>query len=118
MTASPGKHLSPVPSKGDLGRAIRHLRIERDLTVDGLAHIASINPANLSRIELGYGNPTWRKLADIAKGLEIPISTIILEAEVEAQIAAGMRSVRSELGLPAESQISTNAVHGTKPSVR
>jgi transcriptional regulator with XRE-family HTH domain len=108
VTATPVTDLSPVPSKGDLGRAIRRLRIERDLTVDGLAHIAPIHPTNLSRIELGYGNPTWRKLVGIAKGLEIPISTMIHEAEVEAQIAAGIRSVRSELGLPAESRITTN----------
>jgi transcriptional regulator with XRE-family HTH domain len=107
---TPGKDVSPMPSSGDLGRAIRRLRTERYLTVGGLAHIAHIDPTNLSRLELGHGNPTWRKLAEIAKALEMPISTMIHEAEVEAQIAAGMRSVRSELGLSAEPGIPINAI--------
>jgi DNA-binding XRE family transcriptional regulator len=97
--------VSLVPSNGDLGRAIRRLRTERYLTIKGLARIAQIDDTYLTHIELGHSNPTWLKLAEIAMALEMPISAVIHEAEVEAQIAAGMRLVRSKLGLSAESYI-------------
>jgi transcriptional regulator with XRE-family HTH domain len=65
----------------DLGRVIRQLRGERDLTIEGLALDAGMHPTYLSGIERGRRNPTWNKLADLAEALEVPVSTIILDAE-------------------------------------
>jgi transcriptional regulator with XRE-family HTH domain len=91
---------TPVPSNADLGRAVRRLRRARRLTIDDLAHLADMHPTYLSGIERGIRNPTWSKLIALAQALEHSISEIVHEAEIEAQIAAKMRSVRSELGLP------------------
>lgn len=65
----------------DLGRTIRRLRGERALTIEGLALDAGMHPTYLSGIERGRRNPTWNKLADLAEALEVPVSTIILDAE-------------------------------------
>jgi transcriptional regulator with XRE-family HTH domain len=65
----------------DLGRTIRRLRGERELTIEGLALDAGMHPTYLSGIERGRRNPTWNKLADLAEALEVPVSAIILDAE-------------------------------------
>jgi transcriptional regulator with XRE-family HTH domain len=90
----------PVPNNADLGRAIRRLRRERRVTIEELAHAADMHPTYLSGIERGLRNPTWSKLTALAEALETPIPDVVQEAVIEAQIAARMRSVRSELGLP------------------
>jgi transcriptional regulator with XRE-family HTH domain len=89
-----------MPSNADLGRAIRRLRRAQRLTIEDLAHVADMHPTYLSGIERGIRNPTWSKLTALSAALEVPISTVIYEAVTEAQIAARMRLVRSELGLP------------------
>jgi transcriptional regulator with XRE-family HTH domain len=88
-----------VPTNADLGRAIRRLRRGRRLTIEDLAHSAAMHPTYLSGIERGIRNPTWGKLVDIARALQVPVATVIHNAESEAQIAVRMRAVRSELGL-------------------
>lgn len=52
-----------------------------------------------SGIERGVRNPTWKKLADIANALKMPVSTLASDAEVEAQLTQRMREVCSELGI-------------------
>jgi len=69
------------------------------MTIEGLAHDADIHPTYLSGIERGVRNPTWSKLADLARGLEVPLAEIVRDAEAEAQLAVRMRAVRAELGL-------------------
>lgn len=65
----------------DLGRVIRRLRGERDLTIESLALDAGMHPTYLSGIERGVRNPTWNKLADLAEALEVPVSALIFDAE-------------------------------------
>jgi transcriptional regulator with XRE-family HTH domain len=65
----------------DLGSAIRGLRRARRLTIDDLAWGAGMHTTYLSGIERGRRNPTWRKLADIARALKVPVSVIVLTAE-------------------------------------
>jgi transcriptional regulator with XRE-family HTH domain len=65
----------------DLGRTIRRLRGERELTIERLALDAGMHPTYLSGIERGRRNPTWNKLADLAEALEVPVSAVILDAE-------------------------------------
>ncbi len=89
-----------APTNADLGRAIRRLRRARHLTIEDLAHAAHLHPTYLSGIERGIRNPTWSKLSHLAVALDVSVSTVAHDAETEAQIAAGMRSVRAELGLP------------------
>lgn len=88
-----------VPTNAELGRAIRRLRRSRRMTIEGLAHAADMHPTYLSGIERGVRNPTWIKLTDLARGLEVPLSEIVRNAELEAQLAARMRIARRELGM-------------------
>jgi transcriptional regulator with XRE-family HTH domain len=84
----------------DLGRAIRRLRWDRDLTIEALAFAAEMHPTYLSGIERGVRNPTFGKLLGIADALEVSMSSLFAEAETEAQLSARMREVRRELGIP------------------
>jgi transcriptional regulator with XRE-family HTH domain len=87
------------PSNADLGRAIRRLRRARRVTIEALAHEADIHPTYLSGIERGVRNPTWEKLAGLARALDVPVAEIARDAELEAQLSARMQIARSELGL-------------------
>jgi transcriptional regulator with XRE-family HTH domain len=89
-----------VPNNAELGRAIRRLRRGRRLTIEELAHASDLHPTYLSGIERGVRNPTWSKLAGLARGLEVSVAEIVHDAEAEARLAARMRAARSELGLP------------------
>lgn len=52
-----------------LGKAIRQLRTEREMTQEALAHAAGITVGHLSTIERGHSNPTWGTVRGIAKAL-------------------------------------------------
>jgi transcriptional regulator with XRE-family HTH domain len=69
------------------------------MTIEGLAHASDMHPTYLSGIERGVRNPTWVKLADLARGLGVPLAEIVRDAELEAQLAARMRIARHELGM-------------------
>ncbi len=90
-----------TPTKVDLGVAIRLQRRARRLTIEDLAFAADIHPTYLSGIERGIRNPTWDKLAALAHALDIPVSGLARDAEVQMQLAARMREARRDLGLAA-----------------
>lgn len=60
----------------ELGRIIRRLRKDRELSIDDLARIADIHPSYISGIERGLRNPTWSKVSDIALALRKPLSSL------------------------------------------
>ena len=72
------------PTKAHLGIAVRRLRTEASLSIEALAAAADMHPTYLSGIERGLNNPSWSKLAGLAAGLGIPVSTIVEAAEQEA----------------------------------
>lgn len=45
-------------------------------------------------------NPTWDKLTALAHALDIPMSALVRDAEVQAQLAAWIREARRDLGMP------------------
>lgn len=69
------------------------------MTIEDLAHAADIHPTYLSGIERGIRNPTWTKLANLARGLDTPLSNLVRDAETEAQLSSRMQAARNELGL-------------------
>lgn len=71
----------PVPTPASLGRAVRTARQERGLTIEALAEQAGLNHTWLSDIELGRGNPSVRKLTDLARALDVRVSVLIAAAE-------------------------------------
>jgi transcriptional regulator with XRE-family HTH domain len=72
------------PTQGHLGRAIRQLREERELSIEALAAASEMHPTYLSGIERGRFNPSWGKLRSLATALEVPISAIVDRAEQQA----------------------------------
>jgi transcriptional regulator with XRE-family HTH domain len=72
-----------------LGRAIRELRSEFQLTQEALGHRADIHPTWISHIESGRINPTWGNVRRIATGLEVPLSQLAaLAEEFERKLAS------------------------------
>jgi transcriptional regulator with XRE-family HTH domain len=90
-----------TPANVDLGVAIRLLRRARRLTIEDLAFAADMHSTYLSGIERGRRNPTWDKLTALARALDIPVSALARDAEVQMQLAARMREARRDLGLAA-----------------
>ncbi len=88
-----------LPTNEELGRSIRRLRRKQHMTIEDLAHAADIHPTYLSGIERGIRNPTWTKLANLARGLDTPLSNLVRDAETEAQLSSRMQAARNELGL-------------------
>jgi transcriptional regulator with XRE-family HTH domain len=94
-----------TPGNEELGRAIRRLRQGRKATIEDLAHDADMHPTYLSGIERGRRNPTWDKITSLARTLDVPVSALVRDAEVEAQLSERMRDARRELGLPEPLQL-------------
>jgi transcriptional regulator with XRE-family HTH domain len=69
------------PTRAALGRSIRQLRLEHELTIEALAGRAHMHPTFLSSIERGQANPSWDKLSALATALDVPISEIAKRAE-------------------------------------
>jgi transcriptional regulator with XRE-family HTH domain len=76
-----GTQLPNPPTHAALGRAIRRLRKQQDLSIEELALNAGVHPTYLSGIERGVRNPTWTKLCELAGALAVPMSMIAREAE-------------------------------------
>jgi transcriptional regulator with XRE-family HTH domain len=72
-----------MPTNADLGRAIRRIREARRLSIEALAYRAGLHPTYLSAIERGIRNPTWVKVCDLARALDIPLSALVHAAEGE-----------------------------------
>lgn len=60
-----------------LGKAIRQLRQERDMTQEALAHAASITVGHLSTIERGHSNPTWATVKAVANALNASMVEVV-----------------------------------------
>lgn len=72
------RRAEPQPA---LGRAIRRLRRDRDLSQEELGHLAEIHPTWISHIESGRTNPAWGTVRRIAMVFGVPLSEIALLAE-------------------------------------
>jgi len=56
-----------------LGKAIRQLRQQRDMTQEALAHAAGVTVSHLSTIERGHSNPTWATVKAISAALDVSL---------------------------------------------
>jgi DNA-binding XRE family transcriptional regulator len=59
-----------------IGSKIRELRIEKGLTIEGLANEADIESKQLRRIELGQINTSIYQVYNITHTLEVPINDV------------------------------------------
>lgn len=59
-----------------MGRALRKLREEKELTQEGVAQQAKITTRVLRGIEKGQGNPTWATVVALLGALGISLSEL------------------------------------------
>jgi transcriptional regulator with XRE-family HTH domain len=64
-----------------LGKAIRQLRQEGELSQEALGLTADIHPTWISHMESGRVNPTWGNVRRIARGLRVPLPVLAALAE-------------------------------------
>jgi transcriptional regulator with XRE-family HTH domain len=64
-----------------LGKAIRQLREERDMTQEALAHAAGVTVGHLSTIERGHSNPTWATLKAASGALNTSMADLARATE-------------------------------------
>jgi transcriptional regulator with XRE-family HTH domain len=67
----------PQPTLAQLGAAIRHLREDRELSIEALAAEADLHAVSVSRIEGGKQNPTWLALSSLATALDVKIVELV-----------------------------------------
>ena len=61
----------------ELGKRISFYRKEKGLTQSHLSDLAVMEKSDVSRIELGKTNPTFKTLMCILKDLEIPLKELV-----------------------------------------
>lgn len=64
-----------------LGRAIRQARVEQELTQEALAYQGGFGWSEISRLESGLRNPTFRSLKRLSEGLGMPLWRLVQLAE-------------------------------------
>lgn len=64
-----------------LGKAIRQMRQECEMTQEALAHAAGVTVSHLSTIERGHSNPTWGTAKGIAAALGVPLGKLAALAD-------------------------------------
>jgi transcriptional regulator with XRE-family HTH domain len=62
-----------------LGRTIRRLRKQRGLSQELLAERARMHLNHVSSIERGERNPGFLSLLKIARGLDVPVTELLVE---------------------------------------
>jgi transcriptional regulator with XRE-family HTH domain len=72
------------PTPGELGYAVRALRVGQEMTLEALAKASDLHWTYLSGIERGRRNPTLKVLAAIAAALDVKTSELISRAEDDA----------------------------------
>ena len=84
-----GRRHEPQPA---LGRVVRQLRKERDLTQAEVARTMDVDPSVISHLELGHSNPAWGSVKRLAAALDVTIADLAAQAEaVERREAASER---------------------------
>lgn len=60
-----------------LGKALRRLRKEAELTQEELGHRSGVHPTWVSAIESGRNNPAWGTVRRLAKGLGVTLGELV-----------------------------------------
>jgi transcriptional regulator with XRE-family HTH domain len=83
FTVDPGQHqgvpprATPHPLLRKLGHRVRTLRDKKGWTQEDLAGEAGLDRSYVSGLESGRRNPTYLRLAALAKALNIPLPSLI-----------------------------------------
>lgn len=60
-----------------LGQRIRALRLKDEISQEDLAYKADIERSYMGKIERGEGNPSFKKVVDIANALNVSLDQLI-----------------------------------------
>lgn len=71
------KEDSTMPSIDQVGKQIRNLRKEQQLTIEQLAQKSEVSGITISNIENGRSNPTLNILWKLTEALNVPLTTIL-----------------------------------------
>lgn len=71
-----------------VGQRLKELRLNRGMSLSGLAAAAGIGKGSLSELEAGTRNPTLATLYALAGPLEVPLGTL-LHDEVGTEVSSG-----------------------------
>ena len=66
-----------------VGRVLKRVRFDRDMTLDEAAELTGVSKTMLGQIERGSSSPTISILWKIAKGLRISLSNLLNEDELQ-----------------------------------
>ncbi len=72
-----------------LGKRLRELRAERDLTQEAAASAAAIDPKHYQAIEAGTSNVTMATLIGLTKALGVPLATMLDGVDAARRPRAG-----------------------------
>ncbi len=75
-TSLSGRMAYPVPPDPALGKALKRLRQERELTQEQISHAADLTLGAYGRIERSEVAPAWTTVRAIATGLEISMEAL------------------------------------------
>jgi len=82
-----------------LGKAIRRLREEVELTQEALGLNIGIHPTWISHLESGRVNPGWGNVRRLASGLWVPLPDLAsLAEELEVKYGTALRPGSGEEG--------------------
>jgi transcriptional regulator with XRE-family HTH domain len=83
-----------APDGAQVGREIHRLRVQAGLSQRQAAQKMGINFGYLSRIERGQASPTLETLINIARGLGVPLSWLLVPAESRPQLSRASERAR------------------------
>ncbi len=66
----------------EMGRRLRRIRAERDLTLHALSGLSGVAISTISKIENGQVSPVYGTLKKLADGLGLPLERLITDAAV------------------------------------
>ncbi len=75
-----------TPLQQKLGVAVRAHRIELELSQEEFADVVGMHPTYVSNMENGRYNVSLQNLERIATALQIPLSSLIAEAELRVRL--------------------------------
>lgn len=65
-----------MPPDPALAAILRHLRTERHLSQESVAHAAGVSYTTLAKIELGQSAPAWATVRALAKALGVNMAEL------------------------------------------
>lgn len=88
-----------MKTRNSMGPRIRELRIERGLTLDGLARAAGISASHLSRLERGHTAPSFKVAAEIAQHIGVKPSDLATIQREQSDVDTALIASLGTLGL-------------------